>query len=107
MRAGTLRHRLVIQTKTSTGDGMGGVTESWNDEREVMAAIVPVKSDEKMVAQQMGQEITHQIHMRYVSGLTADKRLRYFDSTTYFDIHSVINPDYRNRNLQIIAKENV
>ena len=74
MRAGSLRHRLTIQSTNSTGDGMGGMTFS-------------------------------QIRIRYTSDVTPAKRIQRGDSTQYFDIVSVVNPDYRNRELILYCRE--
>ena len=48
MRAGSLRHRLIIQSKNSTRDSMGGTSYSWEDEKTVYGAIWPLKGTEKI-----------------------------------------------------------
>lgn len=108
MRAGSLKHRLIIQSKSSTGDGMGGSVVSWTDEQAVWGAIWPLRGQDLFIARQMQSEVTHQIRIRYVSGITPEKRIRLSDSTTYFDILSPpIDTEYRHRELTIYARENV
>ena len=105
LRAGTLRHRLIIQSKSSTGDGMGGMTVSWSDDKTVKGAIWPLKGTEAITAQQLESEITCQIRIRYTADVTPANRLQRGDTTQYFDIVSVVNPDYRNRELILYCRE--
>lgn len=107
MRAGSLKHRLTIQSKSSTGDGMGGRVETWTDDRTVWGAVWPLRGQELMIANQQGSEITHQIRIRYVAGITAQNhRIRFGDSTTYFDIVSPpIDTELKHRELTIYARQ--
>ena len=107
MRAGKLRHRLIIQTKTSTGDGMGGYTESWTDAHEVLGAVWPLQGDQKLQAMQMGGVVTHTIKMRYVEDVNVHTRIQVGDTTQRFDVTSVVNRDYLNRELTVYANEDV
>jgi len=105
MRAGSLRHRLTIQSKNSTGDGMGGMTFSWSDDKTVYGAIWPLRGTERLTAQSLESEITCQIRIRYTADVTPAKRIQRGDSTQCFDIVSVVNPDYRNRELILYCRE--
>ena len=106
MRSGSLKLRLTIQSVTSTGDGMGGTVGTWSDDRTVWGAVWPLRGQELIVAQQQQSEITHQISIRYVEGVTAKNRIRLGDSTTYFDIMSPpINPEMANKELRIYARQ--
>ena len=107
MRSGQLRHRLVIQVSVgSTGDGMGGGgIASWEDEKEVQGQVSPLTGTEKMVAMQKGSEENCKIYMRYTSGITPRKRFRLADTTTFYDIVSVVNPDLRNRELILYCRQ--
>jgi SPP1 family predicted phage head-tail adaptor len=107
MYAGKLRTKLWIQTRIkSTGDGMGGGGASYyEDERETWAQVSPLTGTEMMVASQKGSEENCKIHMRYTSGITPKKRLRLSDTTTFYDIVSIINPDLRNRELILYCKQ--
>ena len=107
LRAGSLRHRLIIQTKNSTGDGMGGVTISWSDDKTVYGAIWPLRGTERLTAQQLESEITCQVRMRYTSGVTPEKRIQVGDTTQMLDVVSVINPYYRNRELILYCRESL
>lgn len=108
MRAGSLRHRLTFQSKSSTGDGMGGFAVKWNDERTVNGAIWPLRGEELFAARQMQGEITHQVRVRYFSGVKPTWRIQLGDSTTYYDIISPpVDPELRHRELILYVKEQV
>lgn len=105
LRAGSLRHRLIIQSKVGTADGMGGFTYTYEDEKTVYGAIWPLRGTEKLTAQQLESEITCQVRIRYTPGVTPANRIQRGDSTQYLDIVSVVNPDYRNRELILYCRE--
>ena len=106
MRVGELRHRVSIQTQVETSDGMGGSVISWSDVyNDVPAAIWPLSANERLDSMKLELQTTHKIRIRYLSGLTADNRI-VFGSRT-FNIISIINADERNRQLDILATEEV
>lgn len=103
MRAGDLRHQIVIQKKTLTTDGMGGSTESWATHATVRAAIWPVSATERVANQQIEHEITHKIRIRYLSTVVPSMRIS-FDSRT-FEIVSVVNWEERGISQDLICEE--
>ncbi len=107
MRAGQLRHRVTIQTMNSTSDGMGGFAVSWTNSKTVYAAIWPLSGKERLVAQQVGSETNYRIRIRYTENVTPANRLKLGDTTTYFDIQQVINPDLKNVYLEMMCRESV
>jgi SPP1 family predicted phage head-tail adaptor len=109
LKAGKLRHRLVIQTSVAgVGDGMGGGGISyWEDTKEISGHIMPLTGTEQIVAFQKGSEENCKIHMRYTSDITPRNRLRLGDTTTFYDIVSVVNPDLRNRELILYCKQEI
>lgn len=103
MRAGELRHKIELQEQTETADGMGGFTLSWRTKAAVWAAIAPAYSAEEIQNLQNELLITHQIRIRYYEDLKPSWRIKF--GTRYFNIHSILNVDERNREQQIMAKE--
>ena len=103
MRAGTLRHRIVLQVAGEGPDGIGGVTTTWTTFKTVWAAIWPLKGAEYIASMQVTSEITHKIRIRYLSGLTPKHRIKW--GSRYFDIEAVINPDERNIYFEMMCKE--
>ena len=105
MRAGRLRHRVTIQNYTESQNTFGETTKTWADYATIWAAIEPVKGREFWESQQVNAEITTKITMRYLAGVKP--KMRVLDDNRIFEIDSVINVDERNRELQLLVKENV
>jgi len=103
MRAGDLRHKIVLQEPTETSDGMGGMTTTWSTFKRVWAAIWPLKGAEYLAAMQTTSEMTHKIRIRYMANVTPKLRIKW--GSRYFDIQSAINPDERNIYLEMICRE--
>jgi SPP1 family predicted phage head-tail adaptor len=105
MRAGSLRHKITIQSATLAADTMSaGATESWSTYATTWAEIKPLKGMEAVEHKKLGQETMHRIWIRYQSGITTSMRI-VFGSRT-FEIRGVRNPDERNIMLEILAEEN-
>lgn len=91
MKAGRLRHRLVIERRVESQDATtGAVTTSWERVDEVWAAIEPLSVREFIAAQAQQSEVTGKLVIRPFPGLTAKMRLR--KGATIFDIAGVL-PD--------------
>jgi SPP1 family predicted phage head-tail adaptor len=108
MRAGNLRHTISIQESTEVSDGMGGFTLAWTDISSmtaIPAAIWPLTAKESLDAMKLELQVTHKIRIRYRSGITAKNRIKF--GTRYFNIVSLINFEERNKQLDMLALENV
>lgn len=99
----SFRHRVEVQAVSTTSDGQGGVSESWDTIKTVWASIKPVRAYEKFQAMQLETPITHKITMRFQDGITTAKRLLY--GTRIFHIVEVINIDDANVYLNLTCKE--
>lgn len=102
--ASRLKHQITIQQPTRTSDGMGGFTQVWNTFATVRAAVEPLRGKEQFEHQQIQSSITHRIRIRYRSGITPKMRIQ-FEGTRYFHIHSVINIEERDREMQLMCEE--
>lgn len=100
---GNLRHRVIIQGKQTTPDGMGGFVEAWQDIATVWGDVRPLRGQERYVAQQAVSEVTHKVTIRYMSGIAPGNRIL-FDGRV-FDILAVINVAERNRWLELLCSE--
>ena len=108
MRAGTLRHRVAIETQTDTTDSMGGFTTTWAPYRgmeRTPAAIWPIRSKEMINSGKLELEVTHRIRIRYRPGITSKMRINWADRSRVFNIISIINPDERNIMLEMLVTE--
>jgi len=103
MRAGALRHRITIQEPTSSVGALGEKIKSWADVSTIWAAIEPLRGREFLEAHQIEAEITTRFIIRYKSGLNTRMRIKF--GIKYYKIESIINPDERNRYLEIMALE--
>ena len=106
MRAGTMRHKVVIQQNVPTEkDSYGAEVDNWTDYATVWASIEPARGREFWESQQVNAEVTGRIRIRYLGGITPKMRVKH--GNRIFDIVSVINPEERNRELQLMVKESV
>lgn len=104
MRAGRLRKRLTLQSVTTTFDDTGDAIEAWSDVKTVYASVTPLTGTEVITANQLGVGVDFEIRVRYgVGPITHDQRFLMGDRI--FNVVSILNPDERNRELVIGAKE--
>lgn len=106
LRAGRLNKRVAIQEVTRTSDGGGGVTEAWATitNGTVWARVSPLEGTERFQAQQVQGTLTHEIEIRYRSGITTDMRVSY-DSRFFYIVQPPINKDERGESLVLICEE--
>lgn len=105
MRSGRLRHRLTLQSKTTTQDAYGAAVVSWVDQGTVWGAIEPLSGKEYFAQEQVQSEARVRIVMRYKSGINTTWRVKH--DGLYYDIEEVINHDLRNRMITIMARQGV
>lgn len=106
MRSGKLRHRVTLQTQVETQNSFGEQeTLSWQDYATVWGAVEPLQGREFFTAMQVNAETTVRIRIRYMTGVTSRMRVS-FDSRIY-NIKSIIDPDERNRELQLMCSEGI
>lgn len=109
IRAGKLRHSLVLQSLSANSperDTGGAPDESWGTVATVNASIDPLRGRELLSAQQQaGAEVSSIIKIRYRAGVTAGMRLRNADSSKFYDIVYVIDPEERHVELHLYVRE--
>lgn len=107
MRAGQLRKRVAIQSYTATQDAYGAETKTWTTQRTVWAGVEPLTGREYLEARATTQTVTHRFRMRRQPDfdVTPTMRLSYDGRT--FDIESVLNIGERDREIVVMAVENV
>lgn len=105
MNIGKLRHRIELQSYTTTTDAVGQQVKSWVTYDTVWAWIRPLSGKEIMNAQQAVAEITHKVTIRYQSELAVTHRIKF--GTRYFNINFIANYDERNEFMEIMCKERV
>ena len=105
MRAGKLRHKITIQYYTESQNSYGEMTKTWSDYATVWASIEPIMGREFWESQQINAEVTAKITIRYLADINPKMRVKY--GSRIFEIISVINPEEKNRELQLMVKESV
>lgn len=105
MKAGRLRHKIVIETVTEGRDAMGGITESWATHATVRASVEPLIGKEYFAAQAVTTANQVKFRIRYLSTVTTKMRINY-DSKIY-DIQSIANHRDLNREMVIMGVEYV
>jgi len=103
MKAGQLRHRVTIQSRTTARDAHDDPIATWSTVVKVWASIEPLNARELILAQQVESNVTHKVTIRYRSGVTSAMRV-VFGSRT-FEIDSVINTDERNITMVLMCEE--
>lgn len=108
MRAGKLRHRIVIETLTAGSPdqlGTGEIDEAWATYLTVWGSVEPLDGKALFAAQQNHSEVEVRIAIRYQSGITAKMRVSY--GGKYYNILAVIDPELRNRELHLLCSQGV
>lgn len=106
MRAGKLRHRVVLQQRTAaspTNHPSGEKDAAWTTYLTVWASVEPLAGRELFAAQQVNSEVSVRIRMRYRDGITHKLRAS-FDGRIY-DIVAVIDREERHVELELLCTE--
>lgn len=104
--AGSLRHRVTIQTPTRTANSLGENVITWTDSHKMWCNIVPVTARETMRSYQPLVDTDVIITARYNTWLQADYRLKWERNgkpTEYFNITGIVNKDNRSAEFEIRA----
>lgn len=103
MRAGWLRHRVKIQTKTETRNDYGEPVYSWSDLGTAWASIEPLSARETLEARTTLQETTTRIRMRQWTTVTSEMRAVW--GSHVYDITEVIRPFEKGEEMILICTE--
>ncbi|MFA5866915.1 MAG: phage head closure protein [Actinomycetota bacterium] len=103
MRAGQLRHKIVIQQVLLSQDAYGASVETLSTFATVWTSIEPISGREYFDSAKLNAEITHRIRIRYTAGITPDMKVLFGSRT--FDILSIIDREERNREMELMCAE--
>lgn len=98
MRAGNLRHSIIIQRATVAQDACGQPVETWATFATANAEILPLRGTELFSAQQFETKVTSKIRIRYIKGVSSKMRVL-FGSRVY-QVESII--DSRERHVELV-----
>jgi SPP1 family predicted phage head-tail adaptor len=105
MKAGKLRHSILIQKKVVFRNSIGEEEVTYEDFALVYASIEPIGGREYFLAQQTQSAVDYKFMMRYRSGIKPDFRI--FWGTRIFNITSVLNLEERNTQLMLYCREQI
>jgi SPP1 family predicted phage head-tail adaptor len=92
VRTGQLRHRVKLQSKTSTQNSDGSLNYTWTTYATVWAQVTPMSGKESKLSDvQIEAFTTHKVTIRYNSAVTPDDKLVF--GTRTLNIASVLNVD--------------
>lgn len=104
LRAGELRHQILIQQATYATTGSGSKTiPEWVTQITCRAAIMPWKSDEIVKDDKLSLETLHRIRIYYQADITPDMRIVF--GSRIFNIISILDPSERNVMIDFICRE--
>lgn len=109
MRAGDLRHKITIQIKSLTPDGMGGSANIWVAcANNISAAIWPVSGKERLQNLQLEAVVTHRIRIRWLPGIPVPLKpgvMQILFNSRVFNVQSGINWEERNVYIDMLCLE--
>lgn len=105
MRAGRLRQRVTIQSKSVVQDSYGAEVITWGNYLTCWAAVEPVRGREFAELQMAGAETHTRMVIRWPGDLDVTTDMRLVHGSRYYDIESVIRVDERRREVQLMCRE--
>jgi SPP1 family predicted phage head-tail adaptor len=100
--AGRLIHQVSIQQPVEVQNAYGEAVITWADLRTgIWASIEPIRGREYWAAQQVQAEVDTRIVIRWITGVTY--KMRVLNGTDEYYIRSVIDPDERHTELQLMC----
>lgn len=105
MDAGRLDKRIVIEAPTTGQNALGEPTRSWATLATVWAAVEPLQGREFWAQQQVQNEVSSRVRIRYRTGITTDCRISY--AGRILGIVSIIDPKEAHEELQLMCREGV
>lgn len=106
MDAGKLRHRIQLWGKVKDSNELKQTTYKEKLIRTIRAEIIPqTGSLQRAQANTILSNTTHKIRVRYGSGKDVQKDMWFIYKDKRFDIKFVLNPYFRNEELEIFVEE--
>ncbi len=102
-RAGLLRERISLQSRTQTRSSQGSFINSFTTMATVAASVVPVENMEFQASNKPLDRTTHIIRIRFFAGLTASMRLLY--RGRYLNIVGIKNLEERRKIIELQCQE--
>jgi len=102
MNAGRLRHAVILYAPVETQNTYGEPEVRWQKVADLWARIEPLQGREYFAAKQAVSEIEARLTIRYRSDVTAKMKITH--GAIDYLIEAIINPEERNRELQLMCR---
>jgi SPP1 family predicted phage head-tail adaptor len=103
IRAGRLKHRVIIQSPVVAKGAAGGEVITWVHFRTVYAGVEPRTAKQIFTSAQLVSEISHVVIIRFIPGLSVKQRILY--GTRIFEIKNTIDVEEKHERIEIHCKE--
>jgi SPP1 family predicted phage head-tail adaptor len=100
---GQLRHNVRIEQRSGSPDASGQPSRSWSLVVATRAALSQLSGRRLELAKAVNAEATHEVVMRYRSGITPAMRLVY--QSRAFTVLSIDDEGMRHRKLVLLCSE--
>lgn len=105
MRAGDLRHKIMIQSRGAAADANGQQIILWTNLADIHAKVEELGGYELMAANSIRASNTTRVTIRYRPDVTEKMRILY--NGKILDITSTSDVDGRRRELELMCKDGV
>jgi len=108
LSTGKFRHKIIIQalTETLSYGKVDSSTRAWTEETTAYADVLPQKGSEYWAAKQTMEKEPVIFVIRYQSGIEPDMRILFKTAQASYNILSVTNVEYRNKELMLVCETN-
>lgn len=106
MTAGTLRHRVEVQTDRGEANEFNETEPDWRTVAFRWAEITPQAGSDELVRDQRRQAVRHKVRIRFLAALSVNHRLKTRDGRHLY-ITAIIDPDSRGREMVLDCEERV
>jgi len=105
MKAGRLRHVIIVEEALESQDDVGQVVQTWSAVKTLRAEIDSIRGDERFVLKQAGTQIDAKITVRgqETGFITSKHRIKAGDHV--YDIESVLDLNQRGIKREIYCTE--
>lgn len=104
MRAGRLRHRITLERESVTRNQFKEEVREWQPYAKRWADVRPLGGKEFWAAQQVIDDLTHEVRLRFMPGINAKDRV-VFAGRVFDIVAPPVNVGERNRELVLMCRE--
>jgi SPP1 family predicted phage head-tail adaptor len=102
---GGRRHELTIRQYTETRTSTGAITKTASDFATVFGSVEPLRGNELFLSNQLQNVVSHRVYSEWVDGLEPSMDILF--EARVFTIQSIVNPQERGRDVELLCTENV